>query len=164
MSRDAEAAKQAIIAKPPTGTYVHLATHGFFYREMKPSKATRAAMRLRDSAGASQQIRDARNPLVESGVALAGANVRDPYTMEAKGLLKDEKLVGVDLSRCELVMLSACDTGRGEEVTWQGVMGLRAAVMAEALVRAQEAVRDDPSGQYKAPINWAAWVLAGEAW
>jgi CHAT domain-containing protein len=35
---------------------------------------------------------------------------------------------------------------------------------AEALLRAQEAVRDDSSAKYKLPVNWAAWTLVGEGW
>ena len=34
----------------------------------------------------------------------------------------------------------------------------------EALKQAQEAVRNDPSGMFKEPVHWAAWVLAGEGW
>src|SRR5205085_2348976 len=63
-----------------------------------------------------------RNPLVESGIALApGPSGR---------FLTAEELVGVDLQRCKLMTLSACETGLGEEITGQGVMGLRAAIMA----------------------------------
>ena len=39
-------------------------------------------------------------------------------------------MVGIDLTRCRLLTLSACETGRGEEVTGQGVIGLRAACLA----------------------------------
>lgn len=115
--------------------------------------------------------------------------------------LSSEELIGLNLSKCKLITLSACETGRGEEVTGQGVMGLRSAMMAagarsilmslwkvpddatqklmsyfytnllikklpraEALKLAQESVRDDPSGKYKHPWYWAAWVLAGEGW
>jgi CHAT domain-containing protein len=35
---------------------------------------------------------------------------------------------------------------------------------AEALRTAQETVRDDPSREFSAPVNWAAWVLVGEGW
>src|SRR5581483_6596409 len=41
-----------------------------------------------------------------------------------------EELIGVDLSHCKHLTLSACDTGRGSEITGQGVMGLRAALLA----------------------------------
>jgi CHAT domain-containing protein len=141
-----------------------------------------------------------RNPLVESGIALAGANAHERSTMDTPGLLTAEELVGLDLSHTELVTLSACKTGEGEAITGQGVMGLRASVMGagarsllmslwrvpaneatvkfmaafyanmwsqhyskvEALNRAQDAVRADP--QFKRPIYWATWVLAGEGW
>jgi CHAT domain-containing protein/Tfp pilus assembly protein PilF len=194
------ASKDRIARDLSHATYAHLATHGFFFRDIEVPYSTRAA-NLRSSVVESVSNRSVRNPLVESGLALAGANVRDPLTMEAKGLLTAEEVVGLDLSRSELVALSACDTGRGEEITGQGVMGLRASVLAAgarsilmslwkvpdeatmklmeefytnlwvrklpkaaALVRAQEAVRDHPSGEFKEPLHWAAWVLAGEGW
>ena len=34
----------------------------------------------------------------------------------------------------------------------------------EALLEAQKALRDDPSGKFVAPLNWAGWILVGEAW
>jgi CHAT domain-containing protein len=98
-------------------------------------------------------------------------------------------------------VLSACDTGRGEEVVGQGVLGLRSALMAagsramvmslwkvpadstrklmeayydhlwrehlspaEALLAAQRALRDDPTGKFTAPLYWLAWVLVGQGW
>jgi CHAT domain-containing protein/Tfp pilus assembly protein PilF len=116
------ASKAAVMTELPHATYAHLATHGFF-RERKEIQGA-------SPSGEAPQIESVRNPLVESGIALAGANLRDPSTQEAKGLLTAEELVGLDLSRCELLVLSACETGRGRAVTGQGVLGLRSAVMA----------------------------------
>ena len=125
----AAAGKAQVIAGLQRATYAHLATHGFFAREVRTAtvlaEQERWALPFEGAAPLST-----RNPLVESGIALAGANVRDPITFDTKGLLSAEEIVGLDLSRCELVTLSACETGRGEEVTGQGVMGLRASVMA----------------------------------
>ncbi len=125
----AAAGKAQVIAGLQRATYAHLATHGFFAREMKAptvlAEQTRWAMPFEGAAPLN-----ARNPLVESGIALSGANVRDPLTFDTKGILSAEEIVGLDLSGCNLVTLSACETGRGEEVTGQGVMGLRASVMA----------------------------------
>jgi CHAT domain-containing protein len=125
----AAAGKSQVVAALQRATYAHLATHGFFAREV------RAATVLADQERWALPFEGAaplngRNPLVESGIALAGANVRDPLTFDTKGILSAEEIVGLDLSGCELVTLSACETGRGEEVTGQGVMGLRASVMA----------------------------------
>jgi CHAT domain-containing protein len=192
-----DASKERVRMELQKAAFAHLATHGFFFQE-RPAPSSRG----RDTEPDASARRTAgRNPLVESGIALAGANLRDVTTQEAKGLLTAEELVGLDLSHCQLVTLSACDTGRGEEVTGQGVMGLRAACLAagarsmvmslwtvpdestaklmqafyanlwekklprvEALRRAQESVRDDPSGSFREPIHWAGWVLAGEGW
>lgn len=197
----ADASKEKIVANVQKATYVHLITHGFFSRETRTATPAKQGIKYRVGPLGDAPPPNARNPLVESGIALAGANYRDPLDFDDKGLLTAEEIVGLDLGRCDLLTLSACETGRGEEVTGQGVMGLRASVMAagarsmlmslwrvpdeatvkfmeafydnlwakkmtksEALLRAQEAVRDHPSGKYRAPVNWAAWVLAGEAW
>lgn len=196
----ADAGKAQVVAGIQRATYAHLATHGFFVREVRAAtvlaEQERWALPFEGAAPLNR-----RNPLVESGIALAGANVRDPLTYDTKGILSAEEIVGLDLRGCELVTLSACETGRGEEVTGQGVMGLRASVMAagsrsmlmslwrvpneattklmeefyrnlwtkkmnkaESLRQAQSAVRDHPSGKYRAPVYWAGWVLAGESW
>jgi CHAT domain-containing protein len=33
-----------------------------------------------------------------------------------------------------------------------------------ALQQAQQSIREDPSGRFRAPVHWAGWVLAGEGW
>lgn len=123
------AGKAQVIAGLQRATYAHLATHGFFAREVRTATVMADQERWAVPFEGAAPL-NARNPLVESGIALAGANVRDPLTFDTKGILSAEEIVGLDLSGCELVTLSACDTGRGEEVTGQGVMGLRASVMA----------------------------------
>jgi CHAT domain-containing protein len=34
----------------------------------------------------------------------------------------------------------------------------------KALAQAQNAVRNEQFDRYKAPVNWAPWVLVGEGW
>jgi len=198
--RGPEATKEAVTRRMSGAEVVHLATHGFFYAESSEAYESRGGT-AKDGAAAAQNTGTARNPLVESGIALAGANVRDSITLAPRGLLTAEELLGLELPTTDLVVLSACETGRGAEITGQGVMGLRASVMAagarsmlmslwkvpdkstallmeefyrglwlggltkaEALRQAQAEVREHPSGEYRAPLHWAAWVLAGEAW
>src|SRR5690606_37120457 len=195
---DESATAQAVAAALPGATYAHLATHGFFYGESEAAYAARGGAvptRTEVLGAADVPAADAgasRNPLAESGLALAGANDGPG------GALTAEELVGLDLSVTRLVVLSACETGRGTEVTGQGVLGLQASFTAagarallmslwsvpdastaalmehfyralwesdlapaEALRAAQAAVRDTPG--WEAPVHWAAWVLAGDA-
>jgi CHAT domain-containing protein len=61
-----------------------------------------------------------RNPLLLSGLVLAGAN-RDP----ARAVLTAEEVAGLDLRGADLVVLSACDTGLGRVAIGEGVLGLQ---------------------------------------
>ena len=73
------------------------------------------------------------NPLLRSGLALAGANTwnrGETLPPEAEdGLLTAEDVSGMDLLDTELVVLSACDTGLGEVQVGEGVFGLRRTFM-----------------------------------
>lgn len=113
---------------------VHLATHGFFQRDARKLRGNGGVMSglasravIIPSVTTGLQCSVDRNPLLRSGVLLASPE-EDKSPDEAR--LTAEELVGIDLSKCDLLTLSACDTGRGEEVTGQGVMGLRSAIMA----------------------------------
>ena len=99
----------AAVAAAYRATYVHIATHGFF-SVSRDAYNRRAALRRRrstDEVGGAMADRQTcgRNPLAESGLALAGS------------ALTAEELVGIDLSGTRLVVLSACETGRGRMVT-----------------------------------------------
>lgn len=107
-----EATPAAVREAMPDATHVHLATHGFFLNR-----------RCLAASDASVDAALDGTPLARSGLALAGANLG--ARAEGDGLLMAAELMDLDLSRTELVVLSACDTGRGEQVDGQGVLGLR---------------------------------------
>jgi CHAT domain-containing protein len=100
---------------------LHLATHGFCLPD-QPGHP--------DGAGLAQGGLP-ENPLLRSGLALAGANTwlaGGALPAEAEdGLLTAEDVTGLDLLNSELVVLSACETGLGEVKAGEGVFGLRRA-------------------------------------
>ena len=127
---------------------IHLATHGFFVGEQCPS-FTEAA-REHGSADATPDILTAlagENPLLLSGLALAGANRRGAAGAgEEDGILTAEEIASLDLEGVEWVVLSACDTGRGTVKTGEGVFGLRRAFQvagARTVIMSLWAVEDD---------------------
>jgi CHAT domain-containing protein len=86
---------------------LHFATHGFV---------------LDPLCGADEVGR--LDPLLLSGLILSGGNRSDP---ESDGILTAAEVTTLDLSGVELAVLSACDTGGGEIVDGEGVLGLRRA-------------------------------------
>ncbi len=130
---------------------LHLATHGFFLadQERDPNKEFRDLGGMSGDPGRlSGPLPE--NPLLRSGLALAGANAwlneRSPPPEAEDGLLTAEDVSGLDLLDTELVVLSACETGLGEIRTGEGVFGLRRAFVlagAKALVMSLWKVPDD---------------------
>lgn len=118
---------------------LHIATHGFFLPDQKrdPNQENRAfGMMGFDAIGGKDGINrltatNTENPLLRSGLALAGANTwmkNQDLAVEAEdGILTAEDVTGLDLLDTELVVLSACETGLGEVRAGEGVFGLRRA-------------------------------------
>jgi len=123
-----EATKSAL-KKADTPRILHVATHGFFVQDPVP----------RGQAD-SQKI---DNPLLRSGLALAGANLRDSNGGE--GILTAFEATALNVRGTRLVVLSACDTGIGEVRNGEGVFGLRRAFVlagAESLLMSLWPVSD----------------------
>jgi CHAT domain-containing protein len=92
------------------------------------------------------------NPLLLSGLALAGANHRDAAGPdEEDGILTAEEIAAMDLSGVEWAVLSACDTGIGEIKAGEGVFGLRRAFQiagARTVIMSLWSVEDESARQW----------------
>ena len=114
-------ATEAIIKQTPNPSILHIATHGFFLKDIpRPAVDTRQGSVSSQASALPQE----ENPLLRSGLALAGFNLRrDPED----GVLTALEVSGLDLRGTQMVVLSACQTGEGEVVNGEGVYGLRRA-------------------------------------
>jgi CHAT domain-containing protein len=116
--------------------------------------------------------RSVDNPLLRSGLALAGANTwncRGFLPLEAEdGLLTAEDVSGLNLLDTELVVLSACETGLGEVHVGEGVFGLRRAFViagAKVLIMSLWKVPDHPTQElmeefYRRALNGTPCAIA----
>ena len=132
---------------------MHLATHGFFLADqMHASAGTRGAMALEPDVPvpvAASSVRQ-ENPLLRSGLALAGANQASQASGGDDGLLTALEVSGMSLHGTDLVTLSACETGRGDVQSGEGVFGLRRAFAlsgARHLVMSLWPVGDEATAQ-----------------
>ncbi len=123
------ATKENVAKNLGRATLAHIATHGFVRTTAKKQKAdtnlvladltTRSGIPL---TGAS------RDPLLDCGIFLAHPKIKS--TKQAEDILTAEEIAALDLSHCQLVTLSACQTGLGRGLDGQGVIGLRSAILS----------------------------------
>jgi CHAT domain-containing protein len=128
--RGREAGTQRVWLDLPQARWAHLATHGFF---AAPRTRERQVL-LREAdflwgVGLERRGAGARNPLVQTGLVLAGANLPPgpDVLRDDRGILTGEAIAGLDLRGLDLAVLSACDTGLGESAAGEGVFGLQRA-------------------------------------
>jgi CHAT domain-containing protein len=123
-----DASERRFKREAPGYRVLHLATHGFFLGTgCAPGlEGTRAVGGLVQKRGPNAGLEE--NPLLLSGLALAGANRRAAAAAdEDDGILTAEEVSALNLQGVEWAVLSACDTGLGEVKAGEGVFGLRRA-------------------------------------
>lgn len=110
---------------------LHVATHGFFEADQPEQgrEAARGVVLIKPAdAQPATAAHERKNPLLRSGIALAGAN-RGRSAQGDDGVMTAMEMTGLDLWGTKLVTLSACETGLGKVQNGEGVYGLRRALV-----------------------------------
>ncbi len=144
----ADATKRSVLtAERPD--ILHLATHAFYEAatSMQITMSTAATVTAPDPDAQPATIAnldpadvfDLRRQLSRAGLAFAGANDADLAQRRAQGDADEDldfgrilalDLAHLDLSETDLVVLSACDTGKGTAIIAQGLWGIPLALQA----------------------------------
>lgn len=168
-------ALESTVKKCQSPHIIHICTHGFFFpnqqnKVMNYQKGTTTEEENVQGSSLTETVsrwQTLENPMLRSGLALAGANTRllgGTLPKDAEdGLLTAEDVCTVDLSSTELAVLSACETGLGSVLTGEGVFGLRRAFVlagAQTLVMSLWKVPDEHTKELM--VEFYQRVLNGE--
>ena len=157
----ARATEAAFKRGAPGKSHLHLATHGFFLGNdcddtVYTGRGPDGLRGIGGRKGVKRQRILPDNPLLLSGLALAGANQRRPTRANPEdGILTAEEVAGLDLDGVEWAVLSACDTGVGEIEAGEGVFGLRRAFRvagARTIIMSLWAVEDRAARAWMRPL------------
>ncbi len=148
----------------PRARYLHLATHGWFAPGSVGARAREEVLDQRlGLPRATTWEKDVRQfaPMVLCGLALSGANRAEEGAGPLAGALTGEELAAMDLSGCELAVLSACETRLGVPRAGQGVASLQRALHAAGVRSAVTSlwpVRDEAARELMLAFYRALWV------
>ncbi|MEM9447004.1 MAG: tetratricopeptide repeat protein [Cyanobacteria bacterium P01_E01_bin.6] len=132
-------ATEDIIKEQSQPSILHIATHGFF----EPTEET-------------------INPLLQSGLILAGAGAGGQSGPDQDGILTALEVTGMNLSGTQLVVLSACETGLGKLTAGEGVYGLRRAlVLAGSQSQVISLWKVDDAATQELMVNYYDRLLSG---
>jgi len=123
---------------------IYLATHGYLNDRVEFTKVMNGADQT-----ASSNLLIENNPLLQSGIILAGANTlgkESAAPLTEDGVLTAEEIACLNLRGVELVILSVCHGGNGKVINGEGVYSLRRAFElagAKTVISSLWAVDDD---------------------
>ncbi len=135
---------------------LHIATHGYFLSDNDTSKTKKSIANL-----FNENYKD--DSYLKAGLLFAGAqnslNAKQPLSKN-NGILTAEEVKSLNLKDTELVVLSACETGLGDNLVGQGVIGLQRAFMiagAKSVIMSLWSVSDDKT-QELMTLFYTNWI------
>ncbi|WP_421877951.1 CHAT domain-containing protein [Marinoscillum sp.] len=139
------------IKRAQSYTLIHIATHGFFQDQTKKGKEPELLFEEDD------------NPLERAGLLTEGGgdvlvNATKNYNIQ-DGILTAYEAMSLNFDQTELIVLSACETGRGEIQQGEGVFGLQRSFLvagADAIIMSLFQVSDEVTQQLMVEFynNW----------
>jgi CHAT domain-containing protein len=160
------ASARGVLDLNPVRRLLHIATHGFFVPPAYLPTDLAALTLLPERATVKDQASLAGlSPYLRCGLALAGANANGD---QEQGLLTAEDLLACSLEGTQLVVLSACETARGDVSGLCDVQSLvRAFLIAgtDAVVASLWQVPDRETAELMTAFhsNWITHSAAAEA-
>lgn len=135
---------------------LHIASHGYFLSNDDTSKTKQSIANLIDDNYKNDSY-------LKSGLLLAGAqNTLNGKQLENSnnGILTAEEAKSLKLKDTELVVLSACETGLGDNLVGEGVIGLQRAFMiagAKSVIMSLWSVSDEKT-QELMTLFYTNWI------
>jgi CHAT domain-containing protein len=159
-------ATEEVIKQVENPRVLHIATHGYFLNEPNSNKKESGLQMM----GVNEK-RFVENPLLRSGLLLTGANKTlkgDSTKTTENGILTAYEASLLKLQGTELVVLSACETGKGEIRNGEGVYGLRKSFVdagAKNIIMSLWKVDDKVTQEFMTTFysNWTSGVTIREA-
>lgn len=115
-----EFASESNLRKVKSPSILHIATHGYFLKDIQSDDKLMLGFQ-------SSNLKD--NQLLRSGIILAGVGpaTSDSLNVDSEndGIVTAAEACLLNLTNTELVVLSACQTGLGDEIGSEGVAGLQ---------------------------------------
>ncbi|HAS39475.1 MAG TPA: hypothetical protein DCS93_03310 [Microscillaceae bacterium] len=141
---------------------LHLATHGFFLENKDLNQAQNRGL----MAFAGTEIKHyVENPLLRSGLLWTGAQATTqqkprPENVAENGILTAQEALNLNLDHTDLVVLSACETGKGKIQNGEGVYGFQRAFLsagAKSVLMSLWKV-DDTANQWFMQYFYESWA------
>lgn len=166
-----KASRSALSMLAPSARWLHVATHGWTmapstlaWDDPRPGRGDELALAPLTGAETLRGM----SPMLLCGLALAGSNLPPDSMGHARGLLTAEELAALDLSGCELAVLSACDSARGEmRRAGQGVASMQKALQiagARSVITSLWKVPDEATKELLLDFYRRVWVERVPKW